>query len=158
MKQANQTHPAIHRAALALVVAYSLTTIHHVYGGLVDHITGRLYVPVFLLIPLVLALGLLYRYRQTGSGVALAAYSVIVVVVFGLLLGGVHGGYAHTYKDILYLMGGSSKLYYALNPDEHYPPDNLFFEITGVLEVMTTFWASLAAVRLLRNRQNADSN
>ena len=71
------------------------------------------------------------------------------VILSGLL----HGGYAHTYKDILFLLDGPPELYYPLNPNEHYPPDDLFFEITGVLEMVTAYLIALCTFRLFRNRQ-----
>jgi H+/Cl- antiporter ClcA len=77
------------------------------------------------------------------------------VVIFVILLGLLHGGYAHLYKDILFLLDGSPALYYSLNPDEHYPPDNLFFEITGILEVVTGGLVAMTALRLYRNRSRA---
>ena len=67
------------------------------------------------------------------------------VVLSGLL----HGGYAHAYKDILFLVNGPPELYYPLNPDEHYPPDNIFFEITGVLEMVTGYFIALLTYRLI---------
>jgi hypothetical protein len=39
------TRQLIDRAALAIVAAYALTTIHHIYGGLVDRAPNRLRVP-----------------------------------------------------------------------------------------------------------------
>ena len=39
------TRQLIDRATLAIVAAYALTTIHHIYGGLVDGAPNRLRVP-----------------------------------------------------------------------------------------------------------------
>jgi hypothetical protein len=43
-----------------------------------------------------------------------------------------------------------AKLYYPLNPSEHYPPDDLFFEITGVLETATAYLVARSTYRLIR--------
>jgi len=43
-----------------------------------------------------------------------------------------------------------------LNPDEHYPPDDIFFEITGVLETVTGYFIALFTYRLIRDRQQSD--
>ena len=75
--------------------------------------------------------------------------SVAWVALSGLL----HGGYAHAYKDVLYLLDGPPELYYPLNPDEHYPPDDVFFEVTGVLEVVTACLVALCTYRLVRERR-----
>src|SRR5260370_23939594 len=42
------TTSLIGQAAVALLAAYALTTIHHVYGGVVDKAPNRLLVPVIL--------------------------------------------------------------------------------------------------------------
>jgi hypothetical protein len=46
----------IHQAGAAVVAAYLLTTVHHLYGGLVDSIPARLMVPIIMLVPLAIAL------------------------------------------------------------------------------------------------------
>ena len=146
------TKQLINRTALAILAAYALTTVHHIYGGLVDGAPNRLRVPIFMAIPSLLTLGSLYRYKRTGSGAALATSSTVAVLAWVVLSGLVHGAYAHTYKDILYLVDGPPELYYPLNPDEHYPPDDIFFEITGVLEMVTGYFIALFTYRLIRDQ------
>ena len=150
------TGQSINRAALAILAAYALTTIHHIYGGFVDRAPNRLHVPVIMAIPSLVTLGSLYRYKRTGSGAALATSSTVAVLAWVVLSGLVHGGYAHAYKDILFLVDGSPELYYPLNPDEHSPPDDIFFEITGVLEMVTGYFIALFTYRLIRDRQQSD--
>lgn len=152
------TRQLINQAAMAIVATYVLTTVHHLYGGIVDSAANRLAVPVFMAIPLLMALGLLFRYRQTGGRLALIAFSLISVLAFVILSGVLHGGYAHLYKDLLFLLDGPPELYVALNPDEHYPPDNLFFEITGVLETVTAFFVARFTYRLIRHSQKHDQS
>jgi hypothetical protein len=147
------TRQLIKRTALAILAAYALTTVHHIYGGFVDGAPNRLRVPVIMAIPSLVALGSLRRYKRTGSGAALATSSTVAVLAWVVLSGLLHGGYAHAYKDILFLVDGSPKLYYPLNPDEHYPPDDIFFEITGVLETVTAYFIALFTYRLIRDRQ-----
>ena len=65
------TAKMIDRAALAIALAYALTTVHHIYGGLVDSAPNRFRVPIIMAIPSVVAIGSLYRYRRTGSRAAL---------------------------------------------------------------------------------------
>src|SRR5215204_7800295 len=73
------TRQLIDRAALAIVAAYALTTIHHIYGGLVDGAPNRLRVPPIMAIPSLITLGSLYRYKRTGSGPALATSKYLQV-------------------------------------------------------------------------------
>jgi hypothetical protein len=147
------TRQLIKRAALAILAAYTLTFIHHVYGGLVDEDSNRLLVPIIMAVPLLVTLGLLYQYRRTGNGLALATFSIVAVLAWVILLGLLHGGYAHVYKDILFLVNGPPQLYYSLNPNEHYPPDDIFFEITGALDTVTAFFVALFTLQLIRDRQ-----
>ena len=51
------TRQLINRAAQAIVAAYALTTIHHIYGGLVDRAPNRLRVPGIMAIPSLITLG-----------------------------------------------------------------------------------------------------
>jgi hypothetical protein len=142
----------IDNAALRIGLAYALTTVHHIYGGLVDSAPNRLRVPIIMAIPSVIAVGSLYRYRRTGSRAALITAATVSGLAWVGLSGVVHGGYAHTYKDALFLLNGPSKLYYPLNPSEHYPPDDLLFEITGVLEMGTAFLVASSMYRVIRDR------
>ena len=147
------TSQLIKRAALAILAAYTLTFIHHVYGGLVDGDSNRLLVPILMAVPLLVTLGLLYQYGRTGNRLALTTFSIVAVLAWVILLGLLHGGYAHAYKDMLFLVGGPPQLYYSLNPNEHYPPDNVFFEITGALDMVTAYFVALNTLRLLRDPQ-----
>jgi len=150
------TRLLVNRLALTILAAYALTTIHHIYGGLVDHAPDRLLVPVIMAVPSLVALWLLNRYKRTGSWAALATSTTLAVLAWVVLSGLLHGGYAHAYKDVLFLVDGPPELYYPLNPDEHYPPDNIFFEITGVLEMVTAYFVALFTYRLVHDRQKSD--
>ena len=146
------TAEMIERAAMAIGLAYALTTVHHIYGGLVDSAPNRFRVPIIMAIPSVVAIGSLYRYRRTGSRAALITAATVGSLAWVVLSGLLHGGYAHAYKDVLFLLNGPSRLYYPLNPSEHYPPDDLFFEITGVLEIGTALLVGFTIYRVIRDR------
>jgi hypothetical protein len=145
------TAKQIDRAALAMGLAYALTTVHHIYGGLVDAAPIRLRVPIIMAIPTVIAVGSLHRYRKTGSRAALITAGSVGSLAWVVLSGLLHGGYAHAYKDVLFLLNGPSRLYHPLNPSEHYPPDNLFFEITGVLETATALLVAFSMYRVIQD-------
>jgi hypothetical protein len=150
MIKSNNRNQLVKRNALAIASAYALTTVHHIYGGLADKAPNRLRIPVIMAVPTLAALGALHRYARTGSKPALATSATVTALAWVGLSGLVHGGYAHTYKDVLFLSGGPEKLYYPLNPSEHYPPDDLFFEITGVLETATAYLVARSTHRLIR--------
>jgi hypothetical protein len=97
--------------------------------------------------------------RQVINKAALAslgAYVRVAMLFYVILLGLLHGDYAHAYKDILYLVAGPPSLYYSLNPNKHYPPNDIFFEISGVLDMLTGYFVALSTVRLIRDRQQGD--
>jgi hypothetical protein len=145
------TPKLIERAALAIGLAYALTTIHHIYGGVVDSAPNRLRVPIIMAIPAVVAVASLYRYRRTGSRAALITAGTVGSLAWVVLSGLLHGGYAHAYKDVHFLLNGPSWLYYPLNPSEQYPPDDLFFEITGVLEIGTALLVAFSMYQVIQD-------
>ncbi|HET9138774.1 hypothetical protein [Actinophytocola sp.] len=147
-----RTRPAdglITSAALAIVVAYLLTSVHHIYGGLTTTATNRLLVPAILAPTVIIALGSLHVLRRSGRRIALGIFAIVAIVVWVILLGGLHGAYAHLYKDVVYLLDAPAHRYVALNPNEHYPPDDILFEITGLLDVVTATWIAVATARLV---------
>jgi hypothetical protein len=95
--------------ALAIAAAYALTTIHHIYGGLVDKAPNRLRVPVIMAVPTLATVAALHRYERTGSKIALVTSATVTSVAWVALSGLLHGGYAHAYKDILFLTGSPAK-------------------------------------------------
>jgi hypothetical protein len=154
------TGQLINSAAVSILAPYVLTTIHHIYGGIVDRDLNRLYVPIIAAVPLLVTQGSLYLYKRTRSGAALATFSTMAVLGWVIASGLLHGGYAHAYKDILFLAGvgkqAAQKLYYPLNPNEHYPPDDIFFEVTGVLELVTAYFVAVSTLRLIRDSRKGN--
>ncbi len=143
-----QLKPFINSAALTILAAYALTTVHHIFGGLVDGADDRLVIPGVLAPLMVIAMVSLYALGRNGSVGALITVGV-VALLWVLLLGLFHGGYAHLYKDIVFLVDGPPSLYYPLNPSEHYPPDNIFFEVTGVLDLLAAAVMAYTTTRLI---------
>lgn len=150
----------ISKAAYSILILYIITSVHHIYGGLVDADPKRLFVPLLAAVPLGLTQWALHVYRRTGSGAALTWFSVLTVFWWVGIQGLLHGAYAHAYKDLIYLAGvpasEAHRYYYNLNPTEHYPPDHLFFELTGVLEFVTAYFIALYTLRLNQDRQKAN--
>lgn len=139
------TRPAL----VSLIALYAITTVHHLYGGLALDSPARLLVPLLMLLPFGAAVASLEWYRRAGWRVAARIYAGIALV-FALVLGLVHSAYSHIYKDVLFVVRGPAELYVLLNPDEHYPPDDVFFEITGVIELAAAIAVVVTAIRLLR--------
>ena len=64
--------PLINRAALAILAAYALTTVHHIFGRLVDGAENRLFVP-FILAPRGRICAMAGRCRYVCAGAATLA-------------------------------------------------------------------------------------
>lgn len=151
--------PLIRRVRLAIIAAYILSSVHHIYGGIIYEGSARLAVPFVMAIPLVITLGLLYLHKRTGSQAALNAFSILSILVWVIASGLLHAGYAHGYKDFLALMGVPAsrvlEVYRPLLPHEFvYPPNNFAFEFTGLLEIVTAILVGLFTVQLFFGTQN----
>ena len=70
---------------------------------------------------MLVALGSLRVLRRSGRRIALELFATVAILVGVILLGGLHGAYAHLYKDVVYLLDAPAHRYVALNPNEHYP-------------------------------------
>lgn len=143
---------SITRAAWAFIAQSILTSLHHVYGGLEYDSVLRLSMPLVAGTELLLVLGLLRLYRRSRRGLALAAFSVVAILV-GVVQGLFHVLYGHVYKDLLFLVGVSADrirdfFQPALPNDFIYPPNDWFFELTGLLQLGTVGLIVLATYRL----------
>ena len=99
----------------------------------------------------------MYRHNPRGRTGALAFWTLIALTVvvpvafFGLF----EGAYNHVLKNAFYLANASPRTLNALFPAPTYePPNDAFFEITGVLHVAPAGLAAMAIWRLFRSRPN----
>ena len=114
------------QAWFAFLAQVTLTSIHHVYGGLMFDSVFRLSQPIIAGVELLIVLGLLWWYRQTRSGVALTLFSSVMALV-GIVQRLFHTLYGHVYKDLLFLMGVQAdavrKFFFPVLPNDFiYPP------------------------------------
>lgn len=154
-----KTTRLIRMTGIALVAEYAITTVHHVYGGVIYRSRERLFVAPIAVIPLLITLGFLYLYKRTRSGVALTLFSSITTLFWVITIGLFEGGYNHTFKDLLFLAKGPStttyKLYRPFLFFEYiYPPNDIFIETTGVLTLVAASFPALFTYRLLRGRHD----
>jgi hypothetical protein len=146
------------RRALAWGAAVAaLTTVHHVYGAIVYQTPSR-YHAVFLaggaLVVMLGALSVAQRRGRTRLGqAAWWTFFGVTAVVFVLLFGAFEGAYNHLLKNALWLAGLPVRALRVLFPAPTYElPNDLFFELTGIAQVlpaaMTAGWlATLLAER-----------
>jgi hypothetical protein len=149
-----------HRALIAGSTVLTLTSVHHVYGAIRYHTPERYYAAVLGAAALVVLLRALFINRTTASDAAgRAAWWVfwgVNAIVAVLLIGTLEGFYNHLVKVVLYFGGASGALMRTLFPAPIYEmPNDAFFEVTGVLQVLPASAAAYYLVALLSHRPRA---
>jgi hypothetical protein len=139
-------------SALAILL---LTTVHHVYGAYIYSTPWRYHVAIVsTLTAAILFASLRMLRRQTGRiirKIAFWTFAVVTLAIPVITIGIFEGGYNHAVKDVLYFTGASPELMQRLFPPPTYEmPNDAFFEITGVLQLVPavmTGWYLIGAAR-----------
>ena len=139
-----------------------LTVVHHVYGAVRYATPFRAHgAAVALAVAGVLAALAWARRRAPGrpaGRVAGWAAALLVLVVPVLTVGAFEGVYNHVLKVALYLGGAPGGLLPILFPPPVYqPPDDVWFELTGVLQVVPAALAAAAWPRFVRALRATDA-
>jgi hypothetical protein len=118
-----------------------LTSAHHAYGAYVYRTPWRNHVLLITIPASLVIVGSQAMVRKDPGGrratVARRVFALTVVTLPVLVFGGFEGLYNHVVKNVLYFSGASAGLMTKLFPPPRYEmPDNLIFEITGVLQVI----------------------
>jgi hypothetical protein len=133
-----------------------LTVVHHVYGAFRYATPFRAHgaAVALALAGLLLVLARAHRRGAGGRGGRRAGWAaaLLVLVVPVLAVGAFEGLYNHVLKVALFLGGAPAALLRALFPPPAYElPDDVFFELTGVLQVVPAALAAAAWPRFLRS-------
>ena len=143
---------ALFRAAVATL---ALTATHHVYGGLLYATPWRLHGAVVALafcLPLA-ALWRAYRRNAATPAGCLAGWTLaaLAFVIPALVVGGFEGAWNHLAKDVLFFAGAPRDLLLRLFPPPAYElPNDVWFEVSGVAQVIPAALTALATVRFVR--------
>ena len=143
------------RALLAGSTVFALTSIHHVYGAIRYDTPERYHAAVLAAAAVIVMLGALSVSRASPTSVTgRAAWWTFVglnATVFVVLFGAFEGLYNHALKDALYLAGTPVAQMRVLFPAPMYEmPNNWFFEVTGVLQVVPAAATAHYLNRLMR--------
>lgn len=141
------------RPALALLL---LTAAHHAYGACVYHTPWRLQVAAVAAATALMLWGALrvIRHRPAGRAavVAVAAFCLVDAVMPVLGIGVFEGGYNHVLKDALFFAGASPSLMAKLFPPPAYElPNDMLFEVSGILQFVVGLMAGYRLYRLVRH-------
>jgi hypothetical protein len=144
---------AVTRTGISALAAVVLTSIHHAYGAAIYVAPFRRHV-VFVFVPIgLIVIGLLYLgWILRGRNLGRLAIGLAVLVIMLLLAGVIgifEGGYNHLLKNILHFSNVSRELMARLYPAPTYElPNNWFFELTGMLQLLLGLVAGREAYRL----------
>jgi hypothetical protein len=163
MNRSEIDHQLIARVTWVALAVLLLTTVHHVYGAYVYDTPWRLHVGFvsgFAAAAIVGALLIIRRgVDDVFSEIAFWIFVSVTLVFPVLLIGAFEGGYNHVLKDTLYFAGAPWSLMNRLFPPPTYElPDNLFFEMTGVMQLVPGSLTGWFLYCLLRVRFTASSD
>ncbi|MEO8549871.1 MAG: peroxiredoxin-like family protein [Kofleriaceae bacterium] len=136
--------PPTHRLVASALATLALTSVHHVYGGIVYDTPWRVH---GALVAVALG-GLIIELYRRGARRMLVAVVIITCVV---AIGAFEGLYNHAVKNALYFAGAPHAWLVRLFPPPTYElPDDAFFEITGVAQAIAGGFAAAACLAVMR--------
>jgi hypothetical protein len=130
-----------------------LTSIHHIYGAIIYNTPWRLHV-LMLSVPVTVITLLANMWMPKASGIKKSAIFWLLIVVTLvpclILIGLFEGVYNHILKNILFFGGLSpEKLLKLFPPPTYEMPDDLIFEVTGILQGLFVFPLTASLLKVL---------
>jgi hypothetical protein len=149
---------AARKATLGAVGICLLTSVHHAYGAHIYNTPWRHHAAVVsMMATAVIAASFWLFQKRSGHPLATVALRIFIVVTFMvpfLGFGVFEGAYNHGLKDALYFAHASPDLMRQLFPPPTYEmPNNAFFEVTGVLQLVPGVVTGYYLYRFLLERQ-----
>jgi hypothetical protein len=146
------------RATLGAVGISLVTSVHHAYGAYIYNTPWRHHAAVVSMVATaVIAASFCFFQKRSGHPVGTVALWIFIVVTFMVLFlgfGVFEGVYNHGVKDALYFAHASPDLMRRLFPPPTYEmPNNAFFEVTGVLQIVPGIVTGYYLYRFLSERQ-----
>lgn len=154
MKDSKASSPVI-RAAKALAVAAAAETVttvgHFVYGARVYDDPGRLHVVGPAVLFLIATLAVITLFLRRPNKLRLAAVGLVATFSYVGIFGLFHGAYTHLVKVVLFHTGASDERLEELfmSPD-YVRPDNIAFEVSGIVGFVAAIFVSYWLIRLVR--------
>ncbi|WAS89687.1 hypothetical protein [Nannocystis punicea] len=156
---ASEAGARLARPAYAVLV---LTSVHHVYGALLYQTPWRYHaVLVSLIAAALMAAGLALARARPGGAMGRLGWWLFVVTTVAIplvMIGAFEGVYNHVFKNLAYFGGASPGTLARLFPPPTYElPDDLVFELTGILQVAPAALVTWRLVEVLRAPRAARS-
>jgi hypothetical protein len=116
------------------------TCIHHIYGAIIYNTPWRLHV-IFFAVPVMIAVWVLgYFYTRNPGRILWVSYLLAVLLFPVLMIGLYEGVYNHLIKNIVFPFTGNSSFFKLLFPPPAYEaPNDLLFELTGILQALILY-------------------
>lgn len=148
-----QRRYAVLRAGISSAAVMLLTAFHHAYGAVIYETPWRNHmVEVSLWVTAWIATALFVFYRRPSSVPGRVAFWLAVVAIALIpvgMIGLFEGVYNHLLKNILFFSGAPVPFLHTLFPPPTYHlPDDLIFEVTGVLQALVGGVAAYYGYRL----------
>ncbi|MEM7297372.1 MAG: hypothetical protein AAF391_03800 [Bacteroidota bacterium] len=140
------------KVALSTLAVYLTTSIHHVYGAWLYDTPWRNHIAYQGFTWLVISYVILLAYVKWRYKIIAWLFVVFAGFFFVGAIGFYEGFYNHVLKNILYFIGVNGEFLHTMYPPPKYElPNDLLFEITGVLTFGVCLWCLKTMIRLLKS-------
>jgi hypothetical protein len=140
---------SVFQATASALGVLAMTSIHHVYGAAIFETPWRLHI-VFISIPVALLILAAVAVARSGNGARAGKVAswiyVGLVALFAIAAVGIYeGGYNHLIPNIQHVLGVEHPLREGL----YEPPDDLFFQLTGIAQFVIAVIAAWTIRKLV---------
>lgn len=139
------------RVALACAAVYATTALHHVYGAWLYATPWRNHIAYQGFTWLIISLAILGAAIFWKSRVLKWIFVLFAGFFFVGAIGFYEGLYNHLLKNLLYFAGMDlSTLHWMYPPPKYELPNDLLFEVSGVLTLAICMWCLREMIRFLK--------
>lgn len=149
------------RLLISVAVLVVLTAVHHAYGAFVYQTPWRLHtLPINFILFFVVSGFLFYSHKNLPWSRAARVLAIGLILITWLGWVGLYEGfYNHLIKDTLYFLGFSPAVMNTMFPSSIYEmPNNLIFEITGILQLLPLPYIAIYCFKGLRDSKSIKGN
>lgn len=145
------TKPISH-VAISILAVYLITSIHHIYGAWFYDTPWRNHIAYQGFTWLVLSYAILLVAWKWDKNWLKWVFVLFSGFFFVLAIGVYEGFYNHVLKNILYFSGMDSATLSTMYPPPKYElPNDLLFEVTGIITFVVCIWCFKTMVRFIKS-------
>ena len=141
------------RVSLSILLVYLTTSIHHVYGAWLYNTPWRNHIAyqgfTWLMISYFILLFTLKWYRSWIKWLFVLFAGFFFVGAIGLY----EGFYNHILKNVCYYLSMREEVLLRMYPPPKYElPNDLLFEVSGILTFFVCFWCFKTMIRFIQDK------